>query len=112
MKTLSLIILAILLTGCASTKRIPGAESVNIVFDRSDIPSANLLGDDIGYCGNWWNYWLMSNEHQYQNAMNMLRNKAVTRNADYVLVRQINPNGTSLIFMGNFYKSKTKNDQN
>jgi len=38
--------------------------------------------------------------------MNMLRNHALELGGDAVLVRQINPNGTALMFMGSVYRSR------
>ncbi len=99
-------IAVITLAGCAGTARVPGADAVRVTVERSDLAEAELVGDAMGYCGNWWNYWLLSNEYQYANAMNMLRNHALELGGDAVLVRQINPNGTALMFMGSVYRSR------
>ncbi len=95
-----------ILSGCVGTARVPGAEAVRVTVERSDLGEAELVGDAMGYCGNWWNFWLLDNQYQYANAMNMLRNHAVELGGDAVLVRQINPNGTALMFMGSVYRSR------
>ena len=108
MKQLLIALCGLILVGCVGTERVAGADKVKVVCSRVDVPPGELLGDSMGYCGNWWNSIFLSHDFMYENAMNMIKNNAVAMNGNYVYVQQINPNAVALIFYGNVYRVEEK----
>ena len=105
-KFLFVCLLLFVLSGCSTTQPIKGADSLNIVFDKSAIKKCKILGEVIGSEGHWYSYLFITNSNLTRGALNDIRNKALTMDADTVFIWEDLLFTTSVTFLGQAYKCR------
>lgn len=94
----------LLLSGCIT---LPVYESENIhIFwgDGLDMRQCEQKGMVYGSEGHWFDFWLLGNAELTEGALNQLRNQALFRGGDTILLYPATPFSNSVTMMANVYR--------
>ncbi len=105
----------LLLTACTSyTRPDENAGKVRLLYASQGMEPARVLhgyqcsmkGEVIGSEGHWYNYLFMTNANMMQGALNNLKNNALKKGANTVVIFQDVDFVTSVTFVGQSYNCR------
>nr|WP_159063803.1 DUF4156 domain-containing protein [Thaumasiovibrio occultus] len=105
----SLLILSLLMSGCAIAPLSDNAKNVNVVFDNTTTAAdCQPLDTAVGSEGHWYSYWFVTNDDLSLGAINRLRNYAAEIGGNRVELSRQMFFKTSVTFVGHIYHCPTK----
>lgn len=89
MKNIALLLIPVVLSGCAATAVNPQANGVEIVNEAPSPNQCKFLGEVVGTQGNWFTGDYTSNKNLVTGARNELRNQAHALGGNLVYVQDM-----------------------
>ncbi|OEE58549.1 hypothetical protein A1OK_14930 [Enterovibrio norvegicus FF-454] len=91
------------LSTCVTTAE-PESENINVLWgDALEMTDCEDKGVVVGSQGHWYDFWLIGDGVLTEGAVNQLRNKALERGADTILLYSPKPFSTSVTFLAKAY---------
>ena len=88
-KLITILVLPILVNGCAATQVLKEARSVELVNEKPNTSKCKFVGEIVGSQGNWFTGDLTSNKDLVIGARNELRNEAYKLGANVVYIQDM-----------------------
>ena len=103
--TLISVVMALFVSGCATTPLATNAQAVSVIFDNQQLNhECKNLGEIVGSEGNMISYWFIPETKLVTGMMNTLKNQTAQKGGDTVYLRKHVDANTSVTFLAEAYK--------
>lgn len=92
-----------LLSACSAIPVQKEAESIQLYWVAPDLAGCEFKGEIVGSQGSWYDFWLTSNASLTHGALSDLKNSALARGGNVVVVFRFQDFATSVTFLGQAY---------